>query len=466
MFYRIDRGKRKKIILYLSENFGLESHPGFQSAGYEKDFEMRKQNRDDILKREQLIGKKTKNLYNGIAQVHCCSNHFIAEPLYSSLLQMSPVGICITDFENGIIFDASDIFCQITGYAKNEIIGKTRGELELWLDTDQHDVLRLLSEYGQFKNLEMKHRKKDGTIFTSLDSGELKKIGDKIFIIEIMIDITSQKLAEGALIEERDLNNTIVDSLPGLFFVLDDHLKLIRWNRNFMKITGYSAEEIQKMTVLDFVPESGRCITYEKIKNVFVSGEFSAESDVVLKDGTFKTFLFSAKYLNFNDKPSIVGNGVDITVRKRALEELSRSAHELEEANTALRVFMKNQAADQQFMEKKLQTNINDLVIPYLKKLKQANIDDRFKKYLSTLEANLSDILSPYMTNFLSSHKTLSPQQIQIADLIKMGKNTKEIAEILNASINTIATHRNNIRKKLNLRNSKSNLRSYLLSIK
>jgi DNA-binding CsgD family transcriptional regulator len=69
------------------------------------------------------------------------------------------------------------------------------------------------------------------------------------------------------------------------------------------------------------------------------------------------------------------------------------------------------------------------------------------------------------MKNILSLNKNLTPQEIQIVDLIKQGKNTKEIAGMLNASPNTIATHRNNIREKLNLRNAKVNLRSYLQSL-
>ena len=116
-------------------------------------------------------------------------------------------------------------------------------------------------------------------------------------------------------------------------------------------------------------------------------------------------------------------------------------------------------------MGEKLQTNINDLVIPYLERLKQTSLDDRHKKYVDVLESNLSDILSPFMNTFLAAHKRLTPQEIQIVDLIKKGKNTKEIAELLNASTSTIATHRNNIRKKMNLRNAKVNLRTHLLSI-
>ena len=127
---------------------------------------------------------------------------------------------------------------------------------------------------------------------------------------------------------------------------------------------------------------------------------------------------------------------------------------------------MNQRDEEQKDIEGKLQANINDLIIPYLNKLKQAKLDDRNKNYLDVLERNLRDVLSPFMRDFLSSHsKNLTPQEIQIIDLIIKGKQTKEIAEMLNVSVTTIATHRNNIRKKMNLRNSKINLRSHVLSI-
>ncbi len=282
----------------------------------------------------------------------------------------------------------------------------------------------------------------------------------------VAVDITDRKrLEEMTIMQERDLNKAIIDSLPGLFYVVDEQFRFLLWNKNFLNITGYSAEELEGMTVLDFQRKSDQNSIISEVRDAISFGETSVEAEVLLKDGTAKTFFFSSRKIIYNDKPCVVGTGFDITVRNRALEELRRSATELEEANTALRVFMKNQGKDKQLMGEKLQTNINDLVIPYLEKLKQANLDDRHKKYVSVLESHLSDILSPFMTSFLSAHKKLTPQEIQIVDLIKKGKNTKEIAELLNASTSTIATHRNNIRKKMKLRNAKINLRTHLMSI-
>ena len=81
------------------------------------------------------------------------------------------------------------------------------------------------------------------------------------------------------------------------------------------------------------------------------------------------------------------------------------------------------------------------------------------------LESNLTNILSPFLNKLSLKYKNLTPREIQIAHLIKEGKTSKEIAELLNMSPGTVAFHRENIRNKLNLKNNKENLRSYLMTL-
>lgn len=162
----------------------------------------------------------------------------------------------------------------------------------------------------------------------------------------------------------------------------------------------------------------------------------------------------------------MMGTAMDITDKKKSEEDLKRFAESLEDANIALRVLINHSNNDKKMLEDKLQTNINDLVMPYIDKLKNMHLDERSRKFISILETNLGSVLSPFMTDLREYHKKMTPQEMQIIDLIRKGKITKEIASILNVSVNTIATHRNNIRKKLNLRKTKSNLRSYVRSIK
>ena len=307
---------------------------------------------------------------------------------------------------------------------------------------------------------------KDGALrYIETNATPVVKNGRLFCIVCVTRDITRRKRMEESLLSERNFSQTIVESMPGLFFVLDEQGKFLHWNDHLKIMTEYSDTEIRERLFTDIRPESQKGAVMEHIREIFRLGEFSWEAEMIFKDGTRKIFRLHAKRMYYEGQACIVGTGMDITDQKRAENDLKRFAENLQDANIALRVLMQQRNEDQKDIEEKLQANVNDLVIPYLKKLKQANLDDRNKNYLNVLESNLRDVLSPYMRDFLSSHKNLTPQEIQIVDLIMKGKHTKEIADMLNVSVSTIASHRNNIRKKMNLRNSKINLRSHVLSI-
>ena len=72
--------------------------------------------------------------------------------------------------------------------------------------------------------------------------------------------------------------------------------------------------------------------------------------------------------------------------------------------------------------------------------------------------------MSPFARNVSAIYSKLTPKELQIADLIKQGKTTKEIAAIMTSSVRTIEFHRSNIRHKFGLK-AKANLRTHLLTI-
>ena len=89
----------------------------------------------------------------------------------------------------------------------------------------------------------------------------------------------------------------------------------------------------------------------------------------------------------------------------------------------------------------------------------------RNKTLIEIIETHLNDVISPLLQNFSNAKILLTPQEMQVAALVKDGKASKEIADILNVSQTTINFHRKNLRGKFGLTNQRSNLRAYLLSI-
>ena len=150
---------------------------------------------------------------------------------------------------------------------------------------------------------------------------------------------------------------------------------------------------------------------------------------------------------------------------KERTKELEINTRNLEEVNTALGVLIKKRDEDKAELEERILANSKELVLPYIEKLENTPVDDRQKAYLSILVSNLNDIISPFSNFLTSGYGKLTSSEIQVSDLIKHGKRTKEIAELLSLSARTVESHRKNIRRKLGLINKRANLRSHLMSI-
>jgi len=144
-------------------------------------------------------------------------------------------------------------------------------------------------------------------------------------------------------------------------------------------------------------------------------------------------------------------------------EEIEAKSRSLEETNAALRVLLQHREKDNMELEEKVFHNIKELILPYVERLKAGHSPDR--AIIDIIESNLNDVLSPFIKSLASRYENFTPKEIQIADLMKKGKTTKEISQILNLSPRTIDIHRYNIRRKLNISNKKINLQSYLLSL-
>jgi len=150
---------------------------------------------------------------------------------------------------------------------------------------------------------------------------------------------------------------------------------------------------------------------------------------------------------------------------KKSQEALIEQKQSLEEVNIALKVLLKQREEDKLELEKKVLNNVKDLVLPYVEKLKNPRLKPRDRTLVDIIDTHLQDIISPLLQRFANAKMLLTPQEMQIAALVKDGKTSKEIADVLNVSETTVNFHRKNLRVKFGLRNKRTNLRSYLMSI-
>lgn len=150
---------------------------------------------------------------------------------------------------------------------------------------------------------------------------------------------------------------------------------------------------------------------------------------------------------------------------RRSEKMLRRQNRKLEEANTALKVLLRQREADRLKMEADVLDNTRRLVAPVLHRLAGMNLPGRSLALLSSLEVRLLELTRPFLRSLSAMESTLTPQEIEVAALIREGRSSKEIGDQLCLSITTVNFHRRNLRRKLNLRNTPTNLRTFLLNM-
>jgi DNA-binding CsgD family transcriptional regulator len=150
---------------------------------------------------------------------------------------------------------------------------------------------------------------------------------------------------------------------------------------------------------------------------------------------------------------------------KEKEEELFQQKKMLEESNVALRVLLEHREKDRQNLEDNVLVNVRKLVLPYLDELSLRKLDERSRNLLKIAHQRLDEIIEPFLGRLTSMNRFFTPREVDVAALVREGKTSKEIAELLKISVSGVDFHRKQIRSKLGLTNGKSNLRSHLLSL-
>ena len=296
---------------------------------------------------------------------------------------------------------------------------------------------------------------------------------EKIFgILGILLDISEFKKVEEALRESEERYRSLFMNNHSVMLIIDPKsADIVDANPAATSFYGWSNEELTRKKLTD-------------INTLTKSQVFKEMKRAKLKEGRifhFKHRLANGKIRDvevYSGPIKVYGRELlysiihDITKRKQAelsliekRKELENKTHELEEVNAALKVLLKQRDEDKKEFEEKIIANVKNLVFPYVDKLNNSRLNDRQTVYLDIIKSNLEEVIAPFLHRLSSKYSDLTPSEIQIAGLVKDGKTTKEIAELLNSSTDSIDFHRYNLRKKLGLRNKKTNLRSFLLSL-
>ncbi len=275
----------------------------------------------------------------------------------------------------------------------------------------------------------------------------------------------------------------IVDSLSTHVAVLDENGVIVETNRAW-----------QEFARANGMPEPVDCIGYNYL-NICESGSCDDNEGRLISRairqviaGEIEEFLtqypchsptekrwYSLRVVPYRDRLTrrVIVTHENITPIMLAQEQLRRQEKELqqkteklEETNIALKVLLEQRQRDREQMEERIVANIRELAVPSLEKLQQSSLNQRQQTLVDIVRIHLDDVVSPFLNRLSTVNLLLTPQEIEVATLVRQGKSSQEIADVLGISLATISFHRKRLRHKLGLSKKGINLRTYLLSLR
>ncbi len=341
-------------------------------------------------------------------------------------------------------------------------------------DLSREDILLELRRERQ-KNRELEKQLREYKRAAEANS-ELRTLQD------VAQDLFELRQAQEALQKERDYFKNVLDNSADAIGIVDCRGRFIRWNKRAEELFGYSFQEMKGKPAFELYAdqkELQRMLSELRNKG-YVRGY---EIEIRRKDGQVLPFGMSISLLqDQGEKIGSVCVARDLSQIKEVQHELRRTNErleqlvqertaeltkanrKLEETNTALKVLLEKKDENKRVNEENLVYNTKQMVLPFLEKLRDSGLEESQRVYIDIIRSNLEDIISPLLRDLSRKHG-FTPVELQLMDLIKQGKETKEIAHLLGLSRRTIDTHRHNIRKKLGLLNKSTNLQTYLTSL-
>ncbi len=293
-------------------------------------------------------------------------------------------------------------------------------------------------------------------------------------------EIDRRRIIEGELLESDKRFRLALDASSNGVWDRNIQTGEIYFGENWYRTLGYDNDtannEANSFENLLHPDDRQRVLAHREAHVQGILPKYEVEYRLRGRDGEWKWFLSRGQVVARDEDGKalrIIGTLTDITRLKEVENELHRSQLELEqrvqertaelnESNIALKVVLQKREEDRLLLADQVLANITKLVEPYLDKLNEARLTDQQQVLVDILRANINEVTSPFADNFSSKLVRLTPAEMQVANLVKLGKRTKEIAGIMHLSPGTIGIHRKNIRKKLDLTHQKANLQTTL----
>ncbi len=249
-----------------------------------------------------------------------------SELKYRTLIEQASDAIFITD-EKGSYIDVNTSGCELVGYTREEL-----SSLSI------EDLVVIDKDFIPFRFAELKTGKSviQTRKLLKKDSSEiLVEIHTKLLadgkMLGIARDLTERIKAEERLQKEKDLSDKIINSLPGIFYLADPSPRMLRWNKDFEMVSGYSAEELSKMVPITLFETEDQHKVRQSLEKIYKEGQATVEARLLTKSGETIPFYFTGVRIEFEGRMAMLGTGIDMSEQKKTEEELKETARFLKE---------------------------------------------------------------------------------------------------------------------------------------
>ncbi|RYZ49148.1 MAG: PAS domain-containing sensor histidine kinase [Sphingobacteriales bacterium] len=222
----------------------------------------------------------------------------------------------------------------------------------------------------------------------------IKENGHEFFCAFIR-DISERKKSEKILTQQKEFLESLINGLPGIFYLYNEQRQFLLWNHNFQVVSGYSSDEIKGMEPLQFFEGDERDLVGERIATVFENGEAEVEAHFITKRSERLPYLFSGCRILVDGKPCLMGMGIDLSEKVRLQAEFDKKTRQIQQVMTT--AVITAQETERSKLGQELHDNVGQVLTTvklYVEMLRDGILQtpDLFNKALDHLQQSIDEI--------------------------------------------------------------------------
>jgi PAS domain S-box-containing protein len=309
----------------------------------------------------------------------------VSEEKYRTLVEEASDAIFIID-TSGKFITVNSSACKLSQCSEAELLKMSIHDFTVLEDIQKNPFHFEELKQGIAVRTERVMKSRDG-IFRHIEINA-KQLSDGR-LLAFVRDISERIKAQNEIIEEKKLSDSIINSLPCVFYLYDKEGKFLRWNKNFEKVSQYSSEEMSKMHPLDFFDEDEKQLVAEKIGNVFVNGEDNVQANFLLKNKEKIPYYFTGVLVDYNGGECLMGVGIDFSELSKANDKIKEGSHQLRRLATHLQTIREQE-------RKRIGREIHDELGQQLTAIKMdvVWIDKKISENESDIKSKVNNIIT------------------------------------------------------------------------